>query len=150
MNDPALVELPTAPAAKKQPNRQRSNVERFRTDDAEHAELVALAHDSGLSFGAFMRASTIGNPGPRSRRRPPTPDGKLIARFGTEVNRIGGNLNQGFRALNEIALSAPAAVERDRLAYELEALRKLFRTALDEISPTLAAAREALGYDRQG
>jgi hypothetical protein len=74
----------------------------------------------------------------------------LLARNMAELNRIGGNINQGIRALNEIALAAPAAAERDRLAYELETLRKLFGAVFDELTPTLAANREALGYDRQG
>ena len=38
--------IPTA-AEKKQPNRQRRHVDRFRTDDAEHAELAARAAKPG-------------------------------------------------------------------------------------------------------
>jgi len=158
MNDDPALELPPPAPRKdepeisysKRPKRQRQHVDHFRTDDDEHAELAARARDAGLSVDAFCRLMCLGDPGPRSRRTKPTVDTKLLARNMAELNRIGGNLNQGIRALNEIALSAPAATERDRLAYELETLRKLFGTAIDEIARTLAANREALGYDRQG
>ena len=41
------------------------------------------------------------------------------------INRWGNLTNQGVRALNEIALKAPQATKRDRLADEVTATRKL-------------------------
>jgi hypothetical protein len=58
------------------------------------------------------------------------------------LNHIGGNLNQGFRALNEIRHAAPEAAHRDRLAYELEALRTLFEKGVDALIPALDAVRD--------
>src|SRR3954454_14178795 len=129
MTDTAISPPPDA-AVKKQPNRQRSHVERFRTDDDEHAALHMLAHSSGLSLGAFIRASTIGKPGARSKRAAPTEASRLRFEHVTAINRAGNLVNQGIRALNEIRRAAPDARERDRLAYELEQLRKLLETSI--------------------
>ena len=136
--------VPTA-AEKKQPNRQRQHVERFRTDDEEHAAITALARDSGLSFGAFIRASTIGNPGPRSKRATPTEQGRLTREHVIALNRVGGNINQGIRALNEIALKAPEASSRDELAVQIAGLRLLFEKGMAELMPVLEANRAAFG-----
>jgi hypothetical protein len=135
--------LPIA-AEKKQPNRQRHHVERFRTDDDEHVALAASARDSGLSFGAFIRASTIGSPGPRSKRATPTEAGKLTREHVVALNRVGGNINQGIRALNEIALKAPEASSRDALAVQIAGLRLLFEKGMAELLPVLEANRAAL------
>src|SRR4051794_32994718 len=146
MNDPALAEpSTTAPAAKKQPNRQRRHVDHFRTSDEEHAELAARAAAAGLSVDAFCRLKTLGEPGPRSRRRLPTGDSRERAKALAALNHIGGNLNQGFRALNEIALAAPATTYRDRLAFEIEMLRKELAKELDALTPALEAVRDAFG-----
>jgi hypothetical protein len=142
----AILELP--PAAEKQPpRRKRSHVDHFRTDDDEHAELAARARDAGLSVDAYCRMKTLGDPGPRSRRSPPTEDSRSRAQEITAINRAGNLVNQGIHGINEIALSAPAAVERDRLAYELEAVRKLLQSAVPALIEALNAAA---GDVRQG
>jgi hypothetical protein len=143
-----VIEL-LAPVRKK-PRRRRVHVDHFRTDDAEHAELATRARAAGLSVDAFCRLQTLGATGPRSRRTQPTADTKLLARNMGELNRIGANLNQGFRALNEIALTAPAGIRRDRLADELSELRQLFEQGIAALVPILEANRAALGYDREG
>lgn len=139
-----LAQLPpTDSAAKKQPNRQRRHVDHFRTTDEEHAELLARAAAAGLSVDAYCRLKTLGEPGPRSRRRLPTGNSRERAKALAALNHIGGNLNQGFRALNEIALAAPAATHRDRLAYEIEMLRKELAKGVDALTPALEAVRDA-------
>ena len=50
-------------------------------------------------------------------------------------------VNQGIRALNEIALRAPQAGSRDRLADEIKAARELSQPALAALLETLAAVR---------
>jgi hypothetical protein len=127
--------------------RQRRHLEQFRTDDAEHAALHERVRESGLSFGAFMRASGIGDAGARSRRLPRLPpiDAKAVARNNAELNMIGSNLNQAVRALNEIALDAGDG----RLAQVAHLTQPILR-ALDELHITLAANRRALGHDREG
>jgi len=155
MMEPARsIDMPAAAAPKKPPKRQRRHVDHFRTTDAEHAELSARATAAGLSVDAFCRLMTLGDPGPRSRRRLPTGDTRQRAQAIAALNHIGGNLNQGFRALNEIALAAPSAVERDRLAYELETLRRQFTQGMDALLLALDIARDAFGPgsadDREG
>lgn len=140
MNDPAIAEPLAAPAAKK-PNRQRRHDDHFRTSDEEHAALIELAQAAGLSVDAFCRMKTLGEPGPRSRRQLPTGDSRERAKALAALNHIGGNLNQGFRALNEIALTAPAVDHRDRLAYEIEMLRKELAKGLR--TPNRTAGRSA-------
>jgi hypothetical protein len=146
MTEPAaeIIELPAAPV-KKKPRRKRSHVERFRTDDDEHADIGALVRDSGLSFGALMRQSLLGDPGPRSKRAAPTPENRLTASHVMAVHRVGVNVNQGIAALNKIALSAPTATSRDRLADEIMANRELLRGMQRSLDEALAAGMAALG-----
>jgi hypothetical protein len=129
------------PAPKKQPKRHRSRLKVARYSDDEAAAFDELAKQAGLSDSAFIRVSTIGEMGrPRSRRAPPTEADRQKAQHITAINRVGNLFNQGIAAVHEIRLSAPAATERDRLAYELEALRKLFEKGLGELSAALAVA----------
>jgi Mobilization protein NikA len=120
-------------AAARQPKRQRRHVERFRTDDAERAALHARVRESGLSVGAYLRKCSLGQAGPRSRRRRPEIDVALLARNNAALNRIGNNLNQVARALNR---DDPERQSVDELRAALLA--------------TLAANRRALGHDCEG
>jgi hypothetical protein len=140
MNQPAVLELapPETPAKKPKRHRSRLKVARYSVDEA--AEFDRLATAAGLSDSAFIRVSTIGNQGlPRSRRRPLDEQGRLKLQHVIAINRAGGLVNQGIRSLHEIRQSAPAAVERDRLAYELEAVRKLLESAIPALNAALAA-----------
>jgi hypothetical protein len=143
MNQPALIELP-APE-KKKPRRQRARHVFVRLDDAEFAELQDRAREAGLSAGAFCRLKTLDEPGARFRRAPPTAESRLTADHAAAVKRVGVNVNQGIRALNEIALKAPNAVSRDHLADEIMATRELLRTMQRALDDALAADRAALG-----
>jgi len=124
---PAVIE----PVRK--PRRRRNHVEQFRTDDAEHAALEARAREAGLSIGAYARACSLGDAGPRAKRRPPV-NGELVARANAEMNRAGNNLNQIAHALNaggSVVLAEIVATGR-------------------ELLDVLALYRQAAGYDRQG
>lgn len=55
------------PVPVKKPNRARPIIEHFRTDLAEHDELMARARNAGLSVSAYLRACALGTAGPRSR-----------------------------------------------------------------------------------
>jgi hypothetical protein len=143
MNDPALAEPPTEPAAKKQPKRQRSRHVFVRLTDAELAELERRGQAAGLSSGAYFRKSALGDAGPRAKRAAPTDASLLKLQHVVAINRAGGLVNQGIRALHEIRQTAPAAVERDRLAYELETVRKLLESAIPALNEALAAVRGA-------
>jgi demethoxyubiquinone hydroxylase (CLK1/Coq7/Cat5 family) len=131
------LETPSAAPEKKKPKRKRSHVERFRTDDEEHDALHALALESGLSFGAFVRSSTIGSAGPRSKRAPPTEASRLKADHVVAMNRWGNLCNQGIYSLNQLALAAPDRRSRDEF---LDA-RELLRAAVAGLIKTLAHVR---------
>lgn len=107
----------------------------FRTDDAELAELRRRAWDSGrLSVGAFCRKRALGDPGVRHARGPAPPDVRLLALNNAELNRVGNNLNQIAKALNQ---------GNDIDPFEL-------RAAITELQEVLTANRRALGYGRKG
>ncbi len=134
---PAVIHLPHLPppadlARKRKPKRQRQHVEQFRTGDAEHAQLVAKSRAAGLSVGAYVRACALGDAGPRARRRA-TIDRELLAINNAALNRVGSNLNQIAKTLNQGDSIDP---------FES-------RTAITELLAVLAANRRALGYGRK-
>jgi hypothetical protein len=81
-------------------NRQRNHSVRVRLDDAENALLGVKAGEAGLSHAAYMRACALGDAGPRAQRTPPT-DRKEVAQLHADLARIGNNLNQLTRAVNQ-------------------------------------------------
>lgn len=153
---PAVIHLPPPPASEPyrprsgSNRRQRQHVEQFRTDDAEHAELQRRAWDSGrLSVSAFCRKRTLGDPGVRHARGPAPPDVQLLSRNFSELNRVGNNLNQTTRALNELVLIAPE-VGADRLVQIAREAIERSETAIAELHALMAENRRALGYrDRE-
>jgi len=136
-----------SPPKKEPPKRKRRHVDHFRTSDEEHAALIELAQGSGLSVDAFCRLKILGEPGARSKRAAPTPASRLRFEHVTAINRAGNLVNQGIKALHELRQAAPEAAERDRLAYELEQMRKLLETAIPALNEALAAV---IGDDRKG
>lgn len=79
--------------------RQRDETVTVRLNRDERARLKALSSRAGLAAGAFMRAATFGDAGPRARRRPPV-DHKALRQLLGECGRIGNNINQIARRLN--------------------------------------------------
>ena len=129
-------------------HRQRSHVKRCRYDDAELAAFEARARASGLTDGAFIRAATLGDAGPRAQRqrnRLPLIDAQALARNNAELNMIGSNLNQAARALNEIALD-----DGDGQLAQVALLTEPILAVLDALRLALVANRRALGHDREG
>ena len=130
--------------------RRRSYVERFRTDEAEHAALWAQVRASGKSLGAYvMRLAKIGaTKEARQRRRShPDPTVNTAALFSalTAFIRVANNLNQIARALNAIAL----AVEQQRLGGDelvaaVQELRRPVELLQPQFDEPLAAIRAAL------
>jgi hypothetical protein len=153
---PAVIHLPSPPPVPEpyrphsgSEKRQRRHVVQFRTDDAELAELQRRAWDSGrLSVGAFCRKRALGHPGVRHARGPAPLDVRLLARHLSEFNRIGNNLNQTTRALNELRLIA-REIRADRLARIAAAAIERSETAIDELREAINAVCRALGYDRE-
>jgi hypothetical protein len=152
---PAVIHLPDQRQFRKQvtsgsEKRQRRNVVQFRTDDAELAELRRRAWDSGrLSVGAFCRKRALGDPGVRHARGPAPLDVRLLAQHLSELNRVGNNLNQTTRALNELRLIADG-IAADRLMHRAEDAIERSEAAIDEVREAMNTVCRALGYDREG
>lgn len=61
--------------------------------EAENTQLEAKATAAGLSAASYLRASALGDAGPRARRRP-TIEKELLGSAIAELNRVGNNVNQ--------------------------------------------------------
>ena len=155
---PAVIHLPAQPSdRRREPSRsgsakrQRQHVEQFRTDDAEHTELRRRAWADGrLSVSAYCRKCTLGDPGPRHARGPAPADVRLLAQHLSAFNRIGNNLNQTTRALNELRLIAQE-MEAERLTRITGDAIEQNRLALDELRTAVSAILRLSGQrDREG
>lgn len=80
--------------------RQRGETVTVRLSKDERDALDALASRSGLAAGAFMRAAAFGDAGPRAQRRPPA-DHRALRQLLGECGRVGNNVNQIAKRLNE-------------------------------------------------
>jgi len=80
--------------------RQRGETVTVRLTKDERATLETLSSRSGMAAGAFMRAAAFGDAGPRARRRP-TADHRTLRQLLGECGRIGNNINQIARRLNQ-------------------------------------------------
>ncbi len=79
--------------------RQRSAPVSVRFLEDERADVELKARDAGLSLAAFLRASSLGTPGPRARRAPPV-NAEALGRATVALNKAGNNLNQIAHVLN--------------------------------------------------
>lgn len=79
--------------------RQRTKQCLVRLTSEEHAEIVRKADKAGIATAAFLRATALGDAGPRAKRRPPA-DYQTLRRVLGELGRIGNNLNQIAHRLN--------------------------------------------------
>ena len=73
----------------------------------QYEQLAEKANRSGQDIGPMIRTIVLGSPGPRAVRRPPVEKvelARLLGAIGTMAsshNKIGSNVNQIARALNE-------------------------------------------------
>jgi hypothetical protein len=143
---PAIILLPPPPDEPEpyrphsgSETRKRRHVKRCRFDDDELAEFERRARARNLSDGAFIRAATLDTPGPRARRNHrPLPEMRLLIRHLSEFNRIGNNLNQTTRALNELRLIAEE-MGADRLTRIAGDAIERNQTAIGELRAAVAA-----------
>jgi Mobilization protein NikA len=81
--------------------RRRTRQSLVRWTDEEFTALTAKANKAGLAVAAFMRASALGDAGPRAQRRPTVHKELLIlalglhGRYGNNMNQIAHNGNAG-------------------------------------------------------
>jgi hypothetical protein len=73
--------------------RQRQKITPVRWTMDQFNEVSARAAQAGLSFGAFMRALALQDPGPRSQRVPPV-EKELLLRVLGQFGRLNNNVNQ--------------------------------------------------------
>jgi hypothetical protein len=142
------IEASPQPVARRKPNRRRRHVERFRTDDAEHAELERRARDARLTVHAYSRMRTLGDPGPRARRRAPV-DATALAQGLVAFNRQHNNYNQAVKALNTLALIAEDKSSGDVLR-QLCKLHEVIERLQEQFAAPVAAILDAMQHDREG
>jgi len=121
--------------------RQRGETVTVRLTKDERDTLDALSSRSGLAAGAFMRAAAFGDAGPRARRRP-TADHKALRQLLGECGRVGNNLNQIARRLNEggpVNIPELKAALAAYLDIRAAILRALAMDTVGEDSPKRAA-----------
>jgi hypothetical protein len=149
---PPVIHLPylppPAPPAKKQPKRQRPHVKHTRYSDEELTEFVKRARAAGLSDGAYTRVATIGEAGPRARRRAPV-DAAALMHAVAAFNRAHNNLNQIARTLNTLTLFAEEH-GAGRLHDLVDELRQPIELLQDQFAAPVAAIMGALQRDREG
>ena len=123
-------------------------------DDAEHEALHDKVRASGKrSLGAYVMHLAAIEAGadsrPRASDRSVSVDTTALTQALVELNRVGNNLNQIARALNELALVAHEQSSR-RLELRIEELAAAIRGAPDALAVPLAAIHAALSRDREG
>jgi hypothetical protein len=94
----------------------------------QHVTIRERAIQSGLSIGAFLRARALGDPGPRSVRRPRAGQAELAQLLG-HVGKIGSNVNQIARVANTYRHS-PSWSELFVMRMDIGRIRKALLKAL--------------------
>jgi Bacterial mobilisation protein (MobC) len=154
---PAVIYLPdqrqrTKKVTSGSENRQRSTAIRVRVTPADAERLKTEAAAAGTSVAGYLvsgRLTIEATTRPRMNRRPASADIAALTQALVELNRVGNNLNQIARALNELALVAREQGSR-RLELRIEALDAAIRDAPDVLAVPLAAIHAALSRDREG
>lgn len=81
-------------------NRQKSGMIGFRVSPEERAEIEMAAAASGLTVGSFVREKLLKASTTRQTRKPAL-DLILLSKLLGQLGKIGGNLNQIAKRLNE-------------------------------------------------
>lgn len=79
--------------------RQRLKGVRAAVTPAEYSAIEERARQAGLSTGAYLRACALGDSGPRAKRAPPI-NRELLSEALASLNRVGNNINQIAKHLN--------------------------------------------------
>ena len=143
---------PRKKAASGSESRRRRHLERFRTDDNEHAALHAKLRASGKSLGAYVMelAAIEATAAARARRRSDPPiDAPALMQAVAAFNRQHSNYNQAVRALNTLALVADERSNRE-LADQVRVLQAEIVALQQNFAAPLAAILGAVRGDRQG
>ncbi len=136
---PAVIHLPdlSQPATKRPvPWRGRPRVADpqseimppWRVTPALRDKVLASAKAAGLSYGAFMRATLGGTPGPRARRQSPI-DATALTKILAQLGKIGSNHNQLAHAFNANE-EMPGRAAWERQEEDIQAMRQALLKAL--------------------
>lgn len=112
--------------------RQRGRIANFRVTEKEYQQIEELADREGLTFGSYLRTRALATPTTRATRRP-TVAVKLLGGLLAQIGKIGSNLNQIARQLNQGAALPLSEIE----------------TTLAEHRQILVAIITALGKDKK-
>ena len=115
-----------------------------RCTKAQREQADAEAGSAGISLNGLVRLRVFGQTGPRVHRNP-TELIKAITQLAAQMGRRGGNLNQSSHAFNQIALAAPEATSRDRLADLLEEGMELYRVGIADHRSACADIERTFG-----
>jgi hypothetical protein len=99
-----------------------------RCTATQHATISQAASGAGLSIGAFLRARALGDPGPRSVRRPRVGQAELARLLG-HVGKLGSNVNQIARVTNTYR-HPPSSSELFVMRMDIGRMRKALLKAL--------------------
>lgn len=94
----------------------------IRFSEAQFALLTKKAARSGLSIGAFSRTVLLGNPGPRSKRKPHVEKALLATLLG-EIGKTTSNVNQIAHHANA-ARAVPVLAEIRLMKRDLAVMRR--------------------------
>ena len=109
-------------------SRQRPQVLQVRLSPEERAQVAAAAQALGLSLSGYARQTLLGQPTPRTQKAAPPVDVQALARLLGQLGKVGANLNQLARTVNQ-GQSVPAD--------ELGAALAEVRTAAEQVRQAL-------------
>ena len=125
----------TSPPKKRKKSQKRQRTERISAalTKAEFNEVAAKIQASGYTRGAYVRASLLGSPGPRSPRPLPVAAAGLIQQMLAAGGRHGNNWNQIAYKLN--IGDAPRKLQEE-IERELANLREMIALGLEALGKT--------------
>ncbi len=100
----------------------------IRFTPEQYAQLSEKASRAGMAIGAAARSILLGAAGPRAVKRPPVEKAQLARLLGA-IGKLGSNVNQIARALNE-GRDAPSLAELAEMRADIAAMRTAVMAAL--------------------
>jgi len=106
----------------------KSKIVPIRFSAEQYERLGEKARRAGLTIGTWARTILLGSPGPRAVKRPPVEKAELARLLGA-IGKLGGNVNQIAKALNE-GRDAPSLAELAEMRSDIAAMRAEIMAAL--------------------
>ncbi len=106
----------------------KSKIVPIRFTPEQYEQLSEKANRAGLAIGAAAREILLGEAGPRAVKRPPVEKAQLARLLGA-IGKLGSNVNQIARALNE-GRDPPSREELAAMRADIAAMRAEVMAAL--------------------